>query len=169
VSQTAKRCAVVAVLAIAALLPQFETLKISSGGLQLLADAEGCRTSPYQCSAGVWTNGIGHTAGVTPQSAVSERQAAVNLVDDLIRVERQLSLCVPVAMPQPVWDALASFAFNVGAGAACRSTLASYLNQQRWRAACDQLPRWIYVNGVKSAGLAQRRERERAWCLRGVP
>lgn len=91
-SQTAKRCAVVAVLAIAALLPQFETLKISSGGLQLLADAEGCRTSPYQCSAGVWTNGIGHTAGVTPQSAVSERQAAVNLVDDLIRVERQLSL-----------------------------------------------------------------------------
>lgn len=167
-SQTAKRCAVVAVVAIAALLPSFSTLKISSDGLRLLADAEGCRTSPYQCSAGVWTNGIGHTAGVTPQSAVSERQVAVNLIDDLMRVERQLGRCVPVKMPQPVWDAAVSFAFNVGAGAACRSTLARALNQQRWRTACDQLPRWIYVNGVKNAGLAQRRERERAWCLRGV-
>ncbi|MEZ3501603.1 lysozyme [Pantoea sp. KPR_PJ] len=168
-SQIAKRCAVISVVAIAALLPQFSTLKISSGGLQLLADAEGCRTSPYQCSAGVWTNGIGHTAGVTPHSEVSERQAAVNLVDDLIRVERQLALCIPVTMPPPVWDALVSFAFNVGTFAACHSTLASELKQQQWRAACDQLPRWIYVNGVKSRGLAQRRERERAWCLRGVP
>ena len=69
-SQTVKRCAVVAVLAIAALLPQFKTLKTSEAGLALIANAEGCRTSPYQCSAGVWTNGIGHTEGVTPQSQV---------------------------------------------------------------------------------------------------
>ena len=87
-SQTVKRCAVVAVLAIAALLPQFKTLKTSEAGLALIANAEGCRTSPYQCSAGVWTNGIGHTDGVTPQSQVSERQAAVNLVYDVMRVER---------------------------------------------------------------------------------
>ncbi|WP_148127673.1 glycoside hydrolase family protein, partial [Candidatus Erwinia dacicola] len=106
--KAAKRCTVVAVVAIAVLLPQFKTLKISEGGLQLIADAEGCRTSPYQCSAGVWTNGIGHTAGVTPQSRVSERQAAVNLVYDVVRVERQLDICVPVEMPAPVYDALVS-------------------------------------------------------------
>lgn len=167
-SQTVKRCAVVAVVAIAALLPQFSTLKITEGGLRLIADAEGCRTSPYQCSAGVWTNGIGHTAGVTPQSQVSERQAAVNLVYDVMRVERQLAVCVPEEMPAPVYDALVSFAFNVGTGAACRSTLVSYLKRHQWWQACDQLDRWVYVNGVRNTGLENRRKREKAWCLKGA-
>lgn len=166
--KAAKHCAVLAVLAIATLLPQFNTLKISDGGLALIADAEGCRTSPYQCSAGVWTNGIGHTAGVTPQSQVSERQAAVNLVYDVMRVERQLAVCVPVEMPQPVYDALVSFSFNVGTGAACGSTLAGYLKRQQWRQACGQLDRWVYVNGVRNAGLENRRQREKAWCLKGA-
>lgn len=166
--KAAKHCAVLAVLAIATLLPQFKTLKISDGGLALIANAEGCRTSPYRCSAGVWTNGIGHTAGVTPQSHVSERQAAVNLVYDVMRVERQLAVCVPVDMPQPVYDALVSFSFNVGTGAACRSTLVSYLKRQQWRQACDQLGRWVYVNGVRNPGLENRRQREKAWCLKGA-
>lgn len=166
--KTAKRCAVIAVLAIATLLPQFKTLKISEGGLRLIADAEGCRTSPYQCSAGVWTNGIGHTEGVTPHSQVSERQAAVNLVYDVMRVERQLAVCAPVDMPQPVYDALVSFSFNVGTGAACGSTLVSYLKRQQWQQACDQLSRWVYVNGIRNAGLENRRQREKAWCLKGA-
>lgn len=166
--KTANRCAVMAVLAIAVLLPDFNTLKISDGGLQLIADAEGCRTSPYQCSAGVWTNGIGHTAGVTSQSHVSERQAAVNLVYDVMRVERQLAACVPDDMPAPVYDALVSFSFNVGTGAACRSTLVSYLKRGQWWQACDQLDRWVYVKGVKNAGIEKRRAREKAWCLKGA-
>ncbi|WP_312044010.1 lysozyme [Erwinia sp.] len=164
--KAAKHCAVIAVLAIATLLPQYKALKISDGGLRLIANAEGCRTSPYQCSAGVWTNGIGHTAGVTPQSQVSERQAAVNLVYDVMRVERQLAVCVPVEMPQPVYDALVSFSFNVGTGAACRSTLVGYLKRHQWWQACDQLGRWVYVNGVRNAGLKNRRQREKAWCLK---
>lgn len=166
--KAAKHCAVLAVLATAALLPQFNTLKISEGGLRLIADAEGCRTSPYRCSAGVWTNGIGHTEGVTPQSQVSERQAAVNLVYDVMRVERQLAVCVPVKIPAPVYDALVSFSFNVGTGAACRSTLAGYLKRHQWWQACDQLDRWVYVNGVRNAGLENRRQREKAWCLKGA-
>lgn len=164
----ARRCAVLTVLAIATLLPQFNTLKISEGGLRLIADAEGCRTSPYQCSAGVWTNGIGHTEGVTPKSQVSERQAAVNLVYDVMRVERQLAVCAPVEMPAPVYDSLVSFAFNVGTGAACRSTLVSYLKRHQWWQACGQLDRWVYVNGVRNAGLENRRQREKAWCLKGA-
>ncbi|MFU9138026.1 lysozyme [Erwinia tasmaniensis] len=166
--KTAKHCAVVAVLATAALLPQYKALKISDGGLKLLADAEGCRTSPYQCSAGVWTNGIGHTEGVTPYSQVSERQVAVNLVYDVMRTERQLAACVPEEMPPPVWDALVSFSFNVGTGAACRSTLVSYLKRQQWWQACDQLDRWVYVKGVRNAGIENRRQREKAWCLKGA-
>ena len=163
-----RRCAVAAVLAIAALLPQTPTLKTSAAGLALIADFEGCRLSAYQCSAGVWTNGIGHTAGVRPQTQISERQAAVNLVEDVMRVEKGIARCMPVAMPQPVYDAVVSFAFNVGVAAACQSTLAFFINKGQWRKACEQLPRWVFVNGVRVTGLERRRANELAYCLRGV-
>ena len=163
-----RRCAVAAVLAIAALLPPTPTLKTSAAGLALIADFEGCRLSAYQCSAGVWTNGIGHTAGVKPQTHISVRQAAVNLVEDVMRVEKGIARCMPVGMPQPVYDAVASFAFNVGVTAACKSTLAFFINQGEWRKACEQLPRWVFVNGVRVTGLERRRANELAYCLRGV-
>lgn len=59
-SSIVKRCSVVAVLALAALMPDFRLLNTSPEGLALIADLEGCRLTPYQCSAGVWTSGIGH-------------------------------------------------------------------------------------------------------------
>lgn len=68
-----------------------------------------------------------------------------------------------------VYDALVSFAFNVGTGAACRSTLVSFIKRKQWPQACNQLTRWVYVNGVKNAGLENRRAREKAWCLKGKP
>jgi lysozyme len=73
---------VAAVLALAALMPDFRLLNTSPDGLALIADLEGCRLTPYQCSAGVWTSGIGHTAGVVPKRDITEREAAANLVAD---------------------------------------------------------------------------------------
>jgi lysozyme len=160
---------VAAVLALAALMPDFRLLNTSPEGLALLADLEGCRLTPYQCSAGVWTSGIGHTAGVTPKGDLTERQAAANLVADVLNTEQRLAACVPVAMPPRVYDALVSFTFNVGTGAACRSTLVSFIKRQQWGQACDQLTRWVYVNGVKNKGLENRRARERAYCIKGMP
>jgi lysozyme len=159
---------VAAVLALAALMPDFRLLHTSPDGLALIAGLEGCLLRPYQCSAGVWTSGIGHTAGVTPKGDITERQAAANLVADVLNTERRLAVCAPVTMPQPVYDALVSFSFNVGTGAACRSTLVSFLNRQQWWQACDQLTRWVYVNGARNTGLENRRQRERAYCLQGV-
>lgn len=163
-----KRCSVAAVLALAVLLPDFHLLQTSPEGLALIGDLEGCRLRPYQCSAGVWTSGIGHTAGVVPKGDITERQAATNLIADVLNTERRLAVCAPVVMPQPVYDALVSFAFNVGTGAACKSTLVGFIKRQQWRQACDQLPRWVFVNGVRSQGLENRRARERAVCLKGA-
>lgn len=163
-----KRCSVAAVLALAVLLPDFRLIQTSPEGLALIGDLEGCRLRPYQCSAGVWTSGIGHTAGVVPKGDITERQAAKNLIADVLNTERRLAVCAPVAMPQPVYDALISFAFNVGTGNACSSTLVKLLNQKKWREACMQLPRWVYVKGVFNQGLDNRREREMAECLKGV-
>ncbi|MDL0037271.1 glycoside hydrolase family protein, partial [Enterobacter hormaechei] len=86
-----KRCSVATVLALAALMPDFRLLNTSPEGLALIADLEGCRLTPYQCSAGVWTSGIGHTAGVVPKGEITERQAAANLVADVMNVERRLA------------------------------------------------------------------------------
>lgn len=167
-SSIVKRCSIAAVLALAALVPDFRLLHTSAEGLALIADLEGCRLSPYQCSAGVWTSGIGHTAGVVPKRDITEREAAVNLVSDVLNVERRIAACVSVEMPQSVYDAVVSLAFNVGTGAVCRSTMVTYIERRQWWQACDQLSRWVYVNGVKSPGLINRRVRENTHCLKGV-
>ncbi len=147
-----KRCLVGTVLAIAATLPGFQQLHTSVEGLKLIADYEGCRLQPYQCSAGVWTDGIGNTSGVIPGKTITERQAAEGLISNVLRVERALKRCVKQQPPQKVYDATVSFAFNVGTGNACSSTLVKLLNQRRWADACRQLPRWVYVKGVFNQG-----------------
>jgi len=167
-AQNVKRCLIGMVLAIAATLPQFQMLKTSPEGLRLIADYEGCQLTPYKCSAGVWTSGIGHTAGVVPGRNITERQAADNLLSDVLLTEKRLDACLTTKPPQHVYDALVSIGFNVGTGAICRSTMVSFINRQQWWQACNQLPRWVYVNGVKSKGLENRRARELAWCIKGV-
>lgn len=104
-----------------------------------------------------------------PTRDITEREAAVNLVADVLNVERRLATCAPVEMPPRVYDALVSFTFNVGAGAACRSALVSFIKRKQWSQACEQLTRWVYVNGVKNTGLENRRVREMAWCMNGLP
>lgn len=111
---TVKRCLVGAVLAIAATLPGFQQLHTSVEGLKLIADYEGCRLRPYQCDAGVWTDGIGNTSGVVPGKTITERQAAGSFITNVLRVEKALDRCVLVNVPQNVYDALVSLAFNVG-------------------------------------------------------
>jgi lysozyme len=61
-----------------------------------------------------------------------------------------------------------AFTFNVGVSASCNSTLAFFIKKQQWRDACEQLPRWVFVKGVRSAGLERRRAAERALCLSGA-
>ena len=39
-------------------------MKISKDGLELIKKFEGCETTAYQDSVGVWTIGFGHTKGV---------------------------------------------------------------------------------------------------------
>ncbi|WP_413535923.1 lysozyme [Rahnella inusitata] len=167
-TSTLKRCSAAVVLGLMTALPGYLSLQVSEDGLRLITDFEGCQLQPYQCSAGVWTSGIGHTAGVKPAGAITEQQVAKNLLEDIQKTERGIKKCMPVTMPQPVYDAVVSFSFNVGATAACKSTLAYFINKQQWREACGQLPRWVFVNGERSNGLERRRNAELNLCLKGV-
>ena len=104
-----------------------------------------------------------------PAQNITEQDAARNLIADIIMTERVVDKCMPVIMPQPVYDAVISLAFNIGSGAACKSTLAYFIRRGEWSQACQQLPRWVYVNGVWNKGLNNRRAVELKHCMKGVP
>ena len=48
-------------------------MKTSQYGIDLIKHFEGCELEAYQCAAGVWTIGYGHTKGVQPGDEWSER------------------------------------------------------------------------------------------------
>jgi lysozyme len=79
----------------------------------LIAVFEGCRLTAYQDSGGVWTIGIGHTAGVVEGQVITMAQAQAFFAED------QSPLLAKVAGVSSIADAaaLVSFGFNCGMGA----------------------------------------------------
>ena len=62
--------------------------------------------------------------------------------------------------------ALGSFAYNLGIGALSSSTLLKLLNQGADKViVANQFDRWVNANGVKSQGLVNRRNAEKALFL----
>lgn len=90
-------------------------MKISDTGLQLVAQFEGCRLTAYQDSVGVWTIGYGHTRGVRRGQTISKGQALEFLRQDIVTAEKQvMKYDSKYHWTQNQFDALVSFAFNVG-------------------------------------------------------
>lgn len=141
-------------------------LRTSQNGVDLIKHFEGCRLKAYKCSAGVWTIGYGHTGpDVSPSLAITEQQAEQLLEQDLEVFERAVSKLISVPLSQYEFDALVSFAFNVGARALDTSTLRRLLNAGDHAGAADQFLRWDKVDGKPLEGLTRRRMAERAMFL----
>jgi lysozyme len=143
-------------------------LRTSPAGMELVTDFEGCRLDAYKCPGNVWTTGVGHTVSARPGQVLSHEQVAENLVTDVAGAEHIVNRHVRVPLSQGQFDALVSFAFNVGEGNFRSSTLLRKLNAGDYAGACHQLPRWVYSGGQKLAGLERRRLAERDLCLEGV-
>lgn len=137
-------------------------MTLSPAGLALIKRFEGLRTEAYRCPAGVWTIGYGSTRGVREGMRITEAQAESLLVEDCKRFERAVVGMVEVPITQGQFDALVSFAFNLGAEALRRSTLLRLLNQSRYAEAASQFPRWNKAGGRVLDGLTKRRAAERA-------
>ena len=65
--------------------------------------------------------------------------------------------------------AASSMTYNIGGAAYRRSTVARRFSEGRWRSACDAMMMWTKAGGREIAGLRNRREAERAICLRNIP
>jgi lysozyme len=63
--------------------------------------------------------------------------------------------------------ALASFAFNLGAGALQASTLLRRVNALEWDDVPFQFSRWVHAGGRRLSGLVRRRAAEAELFLEG--
>lgn len=136
-------------------------MQTSNKGIALIKGFEGLRLKAYKCSAGVWTIGYGHTKGVREGQTITEEQAESLLREDLRTFEVGVSSLVTVFLHQCQFDALVSFAFNVGLQALKTSTLLRRLNNREpaERVAAEFL-RWNKAGGKVLAGLTRRRQAE---------
>lgn len=90
-------------------------MRISKTGLNLIKKYEGCRLTAYTCPAGVWTIGYGHTEGVKAGMTITQAQAEAFLVSDMVKYERKVNKYqAKYNFNQNQYDALVSFAYNVG-------------------------------------------------------
>lgn len=137
-------------------------MQISKAGLDLIKQFEGLYLKAYRCPAGVPTIGYGHTAGVAMGQTITQQQADDYLRRDVRQFERAVERLVKVPLTQGQFDALVSFAFNLGEGALAQSTLLRLLNAGDYAGAAAQFDRWNKAGGRVLPGLVRRRAAERA-------
>lgn len=140
----------------------WNTRRISPKGIALIKEFEGCKLTAYRDAVGVWTIGYGSTgAHVKPGMTITQAEAEKLLLDDLDRFESAVAKYAKVAT-QDQFDALVSFAFNVGPEALRTSTLLRLHNEGQYALAAEQFARWNKAGGKVMAGLTRRRAAEAA-------
>ena len=87
------------------------------------------------------------------------------LKHDLARFESGVERLCPVQLTQGEFDALCSFAFNVGLGALQRSTLRAKVNRNDKEGAAEEFAKYTKAGGKVYQGLVNRRKDERALFL----
>jgi lysozyme len=132
------------------------------------AGFEGMRLITYLDPVRIPTRCFGHTKDVRMGQRSTEEECKALLVEDLLIFNDGVNKCVHVPMSPSREAGLTSFAFNVGIGAFCASTLVRRLNAND-PYACNELLKWTKATkaGVKITlpGLVRRREEERRLCL----
>lgn len=135
-------------------------MKTSQRGIDLIKKFEGCKLKTYKCSAGVDTIGYGSTgAHVKPGMTITQAEAEALLVKDLSRFEVGVATLAKKTT-QGQFDALVSFAFNLGLGALSSSTLLKVHNDGKYSEAAEQFHRWNKAAGKVLLGLIKRRAAE---------
>ena len=122
----------------------------------------------YRDPIGIVTACTGHTGPELQMGQTFTREQCDDmLAKDLLEHAAALD-CIKTPMADGQKAAFLSFAFNVGNGAFCGSTLARKANAGDMRGACAELSRWTLAGGRELPGLVKRRAAERALCERDL-
>lgn len=140
-------------------------MNISQKGIDIIKKFEGCKLTAYQDQTGVWTIGYGSTENVTPNLTITQDDAEARLINHLSNICSLITGYIKVPCNQNEFDALCSFAYNLGAAALKRSTLLQKMNTGDYMGAADEFHKWCMVAGHPSPGLLRRRVAERTLFL----
>lgn len=134
-------------------------MKISSKGVSLIKQFEGCRLIAYKCPAGVWTIGYGHTAGVKEGDTITQETADSYLRNDLEKYEKAVMKYDAIYhFNQNQFDALVSFTYNCGVGNLKNLTQSG---KRTLAQISTKLPLYNKAGGVVLRGLQRRRAAEK--------
>ena len=153
-------------------------MKTSEAGVNLIKHFEGIRLKPYRCPALLWTVGVGHVLyprqhhltleermhfQLAPAHNRTFTQEEVNdlLRNDLRRFERGVERLCGTNISQCQFDALVSFAFNLGLGTLQRSTLRRKHLRGDYAGAASEFLKFVRAGGRILPGLQRRRIAER--------
>lgn len=137
-----------------------KTMKASDRLIEALKRFEGLRTEAYQCAAGRWTIGYGHTLTAREGMIIDEQRAEHLLRQDVKTIERWLT-SKNITDEQHRFDALVSFIFNLGIASFYDSTLRKVIERGGTEEDIrKQWMRWVHVKKKVLPGLVKRREWE---------
>jgi len=158
---------------------------ISKRCLDMIKHHEGVRQRPYRCPARLWTVGVGHVIDpahirvpYADRMALElpkewDRTLSLEEVDKLLQTDLDrfevgvLRLCPASSTNKGHFEALVSFAFNVGLGNLQSSTLRMKYNRGDYSGAADEFLKWDKAGGKILSGLTKRRQDERSLFLAG--
>jgi len=130
--------------------------------IDLIKKFEGLRLESYKCPAGLWTIGYGNTQW---ENGIRVKE---NQVIDIQRAEKLLIYWVNkyanrinLKVNQNQFDALVSFAYNVGIGNFDSSTLKKkVIANPNDPSIKDEFMKWVSSRGKQLPGLVKRRKEE---------
>jgi lysozyme len=135
-------------------------MKISEKGINIIKKFEGCKLTSYKCPAGVWTIGYGHIRNVHKGAVITQQQAEELLKQDLSVYEAGVN-AMQLNVNQNQYDALISFAFNLGLSALGKSTLLKKIRLNANDITIKyEFMKWVNAGGKQCYGLVKRRQAE---------
>ena len=143
--------------------------KISQKGIDLIKKYEGFSAKPYLCPAQIPTIGYGATyyedgKKVTLQDSLITEDRSVELLKHLlVTFEKSVDSFCRDDINQNQFDALVSFAYNLGTSSLKSSTLLKKVNANPADPTIkDEFMKWVNAGGKKLPGLVKRRADEAA-------
>lgn len=140
-------------------------MKASQRCLALIKEFEGFREKAYQDVVGVWTIGYGFTKGVQAGDTMTKAQANARLARELADYEAGVLKATGGNCTQPQFDALCSFAWNVGVKGMAGSSVIKAHNRGDYQAAARAFSLWNRAGNKVWPGLTRRRAAEAALYL----
>lgn len=144
-------------------------MRTSARGISLIKQFEGFRQNAYQDVVGVWTIGYGFTKDVKAGDIISRAQADERLAEELREYEQAVMRATGGDVTQSQFDALVSFAFNVGIKGMSGSSVIKAHRRKDYQAAARAFALWNKAGGKVWPGLTRRRAAEAALYLEDMP